>query len=96
MDRLTNRQVHGIDRWMCGQTGLLIARGENRVSDTDLGLDGIGGQQHRGFRRAVDLLFQDLILHLNGNRRVTKSDLECRTLLLLFGSTQKTTSTNYQ
>lgn len=44
-----------------GQVTALVHR---RVELAKLGLDGIGGQEHSGLRGAVDLLWQDRLLHL--------------------------------
>lgn len=35
---------------------------------TDLGVDSVGGQQHGGLWWTVDLLLQDLLLHLRSNK----------------------------
>lgn len=40
--------------------------GSSQVS-TDLGVDSVGGQQHGGLGRTVDLLLQDLPLHLGSD-----------------------------
>lgn len=44
-----------------------------------LSVDSVGGQEHRGLRRTVDLLLQDLLLHL----RSCKTQVSNKVYLLL-------------
>lgn len=47
---------------------LILLKTENKIlnskKSTNLGMDGVGGQQHRGLRWTVNLLLEDFLLHL--------------------------------
>lgn len=49
----------------------------------DLGVDSVGGQQHRGLWWTVDLLLKDLLLHLRSKKMQPFNPQTNRTFSLL-------------